>query len=211
MLYILRLTNGNCLVVLAANEPAARRIAGKVTLDSAGDVVTVRRLQDFAVLLCPTQDGSLDVSQWDDTTLDNVLATEYPSLNEAYRAANSQCFEKPSGAPASNLEALNSWHEKNLGIIRQGIEIERKKFNANRKKFRLARPRQSPLAPAPDFANYRSCLRAPRNLAHSRHRNRCRISLRELPLMPVRIDRRHVARPVQFRNLLARKIPTLRR
>ena len=142
MLYILRLTDGNCLVVLAANEPSARQIAGKVTLDSAAEVVSARRLQDFAVLLCPTEDGSLDVSQWDDTTLDNILATEYPSLNEAYRAANSQSFEKPPGAPPSNLGALNTWHEKNLGVIRQGLEIERKKFQRKPEEV----PRRAPKA-----------------------------------------------------------------
>jgi hypothetical protein len=141
MLYILRLTDGNCLVVLAANEASARQIAGKVTLGSAADVVTVRRLQDFAVLLCPTEDGSLEVSQWDDTTLDKILATEYPSLNDAYRAANSQRFEKPSGR-ASNLEALNTWHEKNLGGIRQGLEIERKKFQRKPEEV----PRRAPKA-----------------------------------------------------------------
>lgn len=143
MLYILRLTDGNCLVVLAANEPSARQIAGKVTLDSAAEVVTVRRLQDFAVLLCPTEDGSLDISQWDDTTLDNILATEYPSLNDAYRAANWQRFEKPSGA-ASNLEALNTWHEKNVGIIRQGLELERKKFQRKPEEVEARTPKSKP-------------------------------------------------------------------
>src|ERR1700722_17710033 len=152
MLYILRLTDGNCLVVLAANEHAARQIAGRMNGDSAADVVSVRRLQDFAVLLCPTEDGSLDVSQWDDTTLDNILATEYPSLNEAYRAANSQRFEKPPGAPPSNLGALNTWHEKNLGSFARVLRSSARSSNANRKKFRAARPRGRPLGAATDVA-----------------------------------------------------------
>ncbi len=143
MLYILRLTDGNCLVVLAANEHAARQIAGRMNGDSAADVVSARRLEDFAVLLSPNEDGSLDVSHWDDTTLDNILATEYPSLNDAYRAANSQRFEKPAGA-ASNLEALNRWHEKNVGIIRQGLELERKRFQRKPEEVEARTPKSKP-------------------------------------------------------------------
>ena len=44
MLYILRLTNGDCVITLAADERSAHETAKKLSQDEAADVATVRRL-----------------------------------------------------------------------------------------------------------------------------------------------------------------------
>jgi len=36
------------------------------------------------------------VAHWDDATLDDILESEYPQLNEAYRRANAEPFLKAS-------------------------------------------------------------------------------------------------------------------
>jgi hypothetical protein len=96
MLYILRLTNGDCVITLAADERSAHETAKELSQDEAADVATVRRLDGFGVQFSPTEDGSLEVAHWDDATLDDILESEYPQLNEAYRRANAEPFLKAS-------------------------------------------------------------------------------------------------------------------
>jgi len=134
MLYILRLSNGNCVVTLADDELSARQSAEKFGREHTAEVVSVRRLDSFAVQLSPTDDGSLELAEWEDSTLDEILASEYPRLKEAYRRANAEPFSKPAHSAASNsaassLEALRNWHEANAGIIREGLQFERDRFS----------------------------------------------------------------------------------
>ena len=128
MLYILRLTDGDCIVVLAPDEQTARQAAAKLNTDEATNVATVRPLDNFGLRFSPTEDGSLEASHWDDATLDGILASEYPALNEAYRRANAAPFAK---APAAEpiLPHLKSEFERNMEIIREGLDLERRRFN----------------------------------------------------------------------------------
>src|SRR5208282_4376175 len=127
MLYVLRLTNGDSVVVLAADERSARKIATTLNPDEAAEVDSVRRLDSFALQLSPNEEGTLEVAHWHDATLDNILVNEYPLLNDAYRRANAEPFlqaPNPHDPPLSQLKAA---HERNKDIIRQGLRLERQR------------------------------------------------------------------------------------
>ncbi len=125
MLYILRFTNGTCVVALAADEAAARQSALKIPLEDGVEIATVRPLDHFAVQLAPTEDGSLDVVHWDAATLDDVLISEFPLLDQAIRRANAQPFVNPAGTSPAGLGGLQAWYEKNNEIIGEALRQER--------------------------------------------------------------------------------------
>jgi hypothetical protein len=127
MLFILRLTNGDCVITMEADECSARQTAGKLSLDES-HVVSVRQLSSFAVQLSPTEDGSLEVARWDDAMLDDVLANEYPLLDQAYRRANSAPFAVANDPEEPILSHLKSAYEQNAEIIREGLRLERQRF-----------------------------------------------------------------------------------
>ncbi|MGD1024586.1 MAG: hypothetical protein ABR880_17500 [Candidatus Sulfotelmatobacter sp.] len=129
MLYILRLANGDCIVTMAADERSAVETAKRLSHDAAAEVVAVRPLDGFAVQFSPTEDGSLEVAHWDDATLDNILASEYPCLNEAYRRANADPFRKASDSEEAILSHLKSEHDRNTEIIRAGLRLELERFS----------------------------------------------------------------------------------
>ncbi len=128
MLFILRLTNGDCIVATAADEPCARETAAKLNQDEAAAVASVRRLDTFAIRFSPTEEGSLDVAQWEDATLDSILASEYPLLNEAYRRANAMPFLQTANPQEPIFSQLKAAHERNTEIIRHGLQLERQRL-----------------------------------------------------------------------------------
>jgi len=124
MLYIVRLTNGDCVVAMAADEGGARHIASKLNLDEAAEVATIRQLDTLGIQFSPTEDGSLEVTHWDDATLDNILAHEYPLLNQACQRANAEPFLPASNPHDSAVSQLRAAYERNTDIIRQGLRQE---------------------------------------------------------------------------------------
>lgn len=143
MLYILRLANGDCIVATAADERSAVETAKRLSQDAAAEVVAVRPLDGFAVQFSPTEDGSLEVAHWDDSTLDSILASEYPCLNEAYRRANAEPFLKPSDSEEAILSHLKSEHERNTEIIREGLRLELERFSRQQVSSKLDGDRSS--------------------------------------------------------------------
>jgi hypothetical protein len=129
MLYILRLANGDSVVAMAADESAAREMAKRLSQEAAAEVVAMRPLDGFAVQFSPTEDGSLQVAHWDDATLDNILASEYPCLSEAYHRANAEPFQKASDSEEPILSHLKSEQERNTEIIRGGLRLELERFS----------------------------------------------------------------------------------
>jgi hypothetical protein len=129
MLYLLRLSNGDCVLALAADEHGARQAALQLNSDSNSTIVSLRPLDDLAVQFSPTEDGSLDVTRWSDATLDGILSKEYPFLEQAFRRANAQAFQRPTSSRPASLDDLKAWHEQNTQIIREGLQIERNKFS----------------------------------------------------------------------------------
>ena len=129
MLYVLRLSSGDCIVTAASNERRARELAGTLGLEQDEIVVDMRPLSRFAVRFSPTDCASLEVNCWDDSTLDDILRHEYPLLEEAFRLANSVRFMPAPNASRPVLEQMKSAFEQNTETIRQALreEIDRLK------------------------------------------------------------------------------------
>lgn len=128
MLYILRLASGNSMLVLAADKRRAREIAAKFNRGGPDEVTTVRCLDAFAVEFSPTEDGSLEVAQWDDETLDGILGSEYPHLYEAYLRANAASFQPASDPNLSAVAQLKDAYDRNIEVIRKALQLERKRL-----------------------------------------------------------------------------------
>jgi hypothetical protein len=129
MIYILRLTNGDCVVAMAADECAARQVAMRITtLDETPEVATIRRLDGFGVRFAPTEDGGLQVAHWEDATLDSILSNEYPVLNEACQRANAEPFLPAANLAEPVLSQLEDAYERNTDIIRNGLQQELQRY-----------------------------------------------------------------------------------
>ena len=128
MLYVLRLSGGDCIVTAAEDEISARGMASSLGLEGGETIASVRPLSDFAVRLSPNVDGSLDVESWDDSTIDDLLVHEYPQLNAALREANSVQFMPPPNPGRSVLDQLRKAHEQNREIIRRGLQLEQQRL-----------------------------------------------------------------------------------
>jgi hypothetical protein len=89
MVYVLRLSSGDSMIAAADDEQCACGLVGALKLQHREVIESVRPLPHFAVRLTPTDGGSLEVNGWDDVTIDDILAHEYPLLNDALHLANS--------------------------------------------------------------------------------------------------------------------------
>ena len=131
MLYVLRLSTGDCIVADAQNEDLARDLASAYGLEQGESVVSIRALSRFAARFSPTDCASLDVASWDDATLDDILAHEYPVLNEAFHKANSLPFLQTPIENADILTQFKGAHEQNVEVIRKGLRMELQRFTAD--------------------------------------------------------------------------------
>lgn len=130
MVYVLRLSSGDCVLADAPNERIARDLADTLGLEQDETVVEIRALPRFAVRLSPTDSGSLEVNSWDDSTLDDILTHEYPLLEEAFRRANSMRFMPAPTPTRAVLEQLKESYEQNTEIIRKGLRQELERYRS---------------------------------------------------------------------------------
>jgi len=77
-LFVLRLRNGNCVVVAAGDDAAARQRAKGLKADV--EIATVRELESFAAQFLLTDGGELKSILLDEQTLADLRAHEYPIL-----------------------------------------------------------------------------------------------------------------------------------
>ena len=105
-LFVLRLRNGNCVVVAAGDDAGARRRAKDLRADV--QIVTVRELESFAAQFLLTDDGELKSILLDEQTLADLRAHEYPILNSARTQsyANFNSSETDSKAEPVLYDAL---------------------------------------------------------------------------------------------------------
>jgi len=129
MLYVLRLSSGDCIVTSAADEPSARALNGTLKLEDGETIASVRPLSSFSIRLSPTDDASLEVKSWDDPSLDDILINEYPLLNEAFHLANSVRFMPPPNSKRPLVEQLREAHEQNSEILRKALRLELERLN----------------------------------------------------------------------------------
>ena len=130
MLFIMRLSKGDCIIAAAQDECRARDLAGGLLAQDGEAVVSVRKLPRYCVRMSPTEQGSLDVHCWDDASLDNILDQEYPALSDAFRTANSLPLlpaAKTAGPPLSQLKQA---FEENTEMIRRGLRLEQNRFSS---------------------------------------------------------------------------------
>src|SRR5712692_905088 len=80
-LFVLRLRDGNCVVVAAGDDAAARQRVKNLMSDV--EIATVRELESFAAQFLLTDDGELKSILLDEQTLADLRAHEYPILNSA--------------------------------------------------------------------------------------------------------------------------------
>lgn len=142
MLFIVRLSNGDCVVAMAEDERSAGESALKLSLEHTAEIATIRRLESFAVQFTPTEDGSLEAVQWEDATLESILAHEYPLLHEACQRANAEPL-MPTGQTIdkSSLSQLQAAYQRNLEKIREGLGRELKRpVEQMASKSKAARP-----------------------------------------------------------------------
>jgi len=128
MVYVLRLANGDSIITKARDVREARDLAGCLAKEAGDVVVAVRPLPRFCIRLSPADSGTLDISQWDDATLDDILKHEYPVLDDAIRSANKMpLFSSPSpGKPV--FEQLRDGYKENTEVIREGIRQEQQRL-----------------------------------------------------------------------------------
>ncbi len=130
MMYVMRLMNGDCVIASAHNEQSARDFADHLGIDDAQPVVSIRELSRFGVRFSPDDQGSLEVHSWDDAALDDILANEYPVLNDAFRRANAVPLMAATGSTESSMLQLKHGYEANTAIIREGLRLERKRLSS---------------------------------------------------------------------------------
>jgi hypothetical protein len=139
MLYVLRLSSGDCMVAASEDERSARELAGRMGLQEGETIASIRPLSRFGVRFSPTDSGSLDVNSWDDSTLDDILIHEYPILNEALQKANAMRFVPTPNREKPVLDQLRDAHEKNSEIIRKGLRQEVERLTSEPAKQKAAR------------------------------------------------------------------------
>lgn len=131
-IYVLRLRDGNCLMVNALNEDHARK---NVEPLAASEVVTVRELDAFVAQFVLNDNGELTATLLDKETIADLHQHEYPMLG----AATAQSYadfgvsETDSKTEAVRFNSTarrhaQEWDERDKEIVRFAVEQERLRF-----------------------------------------------------------------------------------
>ena len=131
-IYVLRLRDGNCIVVDAANKDAARKNVKPLV---ASEVVTVRELEAFVAQFVLNDNGELSATLVDKETVADLHQHEYPML----KAANAQSYadfgvsETDSKTDVVRFSSTarrhaQEWEQRDQQIVRYAVEQERSRF-----------------------------------------------------------------------------------
>ena len=132
-LYVLRLRDGNCIVLDAPNEDSARERAKSL---AASEVATARKLDSFVVQVALTDEGELTATILDKDTVSELHQHEYPML----QAANTQSymdFDASETDSKTDTVLFNSdvnlhtqqWDKRDKESLRFAVEQERLRFS----------------------------------------------------------------------------------
>src|SRR5437868_866346 len=130
--YVLRLRDGNCIVVDARNEEKARESAKPL---AGSEVVSARKLKSFVVQFALCDEGHLAATLVDKNTLSDLHEHEYPML----RAANAQSYADFDTSETDNKSEPvlfdsaasrhgKEWDKRDKQIVRYAVEQERSRF-----------------------------------------------------------------------------------
>ena len=129
MLFVLRLSTGDSIITVAQDEESARLQTGTIKLEEGEFIASVRPLPSLAVRVSPSEHGDLEVHSWDAATLDDILINEYPLFKEALRSSNSVRFMPPPDANRPLMEELREARQKNIEILKKGIQEEAERLS----------------------------------------------------------------------------------
>lgn len=132
-LYVLRLRDGNCIILDAPNEDSARERAKPL---AASEVATARKLDSFVVQFALTNAGELTATLLDKNTVSDLHQHEYPML----QAANAQSYmdfdasetDSNSDPVLFNGDAnlhVQQWDQRDKEILHFAVQQERLRFS----------------------------------------------------------------------------------
>ena len=131
-LYVLRLRDGNCIVVDAPSEDKARDRAKPL---AASEVATARKLDSFVAQFTLTDGGDFSGTLLDNNTLADLHTHEYPLLKAA-RAQSYMDFDASETDSKTDAVLFNSgarayandWDQRDRRMVLYAVEQERLRF-----------------------------------------------------------------------------------
>lgn len=131
-LYVLRLRDGNCIVVDAPSEEKAMERAKPL---AASEIATARKLESFVAQFSLTDEGELTAILLEKETVAELHEHEYPMLNAAhaqsYMDFNASETDSKTDAVLFNQDATvhaQEWDRRDEQIIHYAVEQERLRF-----------------------------------------------------------------------------------
>jgi len=130
--YVLRLRDGNCIVVEAPSEEEARERARPL---AASEVATARKLESFVAQFTLTDEGELAATILDKNTISELHQHEYPLLHAAhvhsYQDFGASETDSPTDAVLFDAAASRhreQWGKRDKQIVHYAVEQERLRF-----------------------------------------------------------------------------------
>ena len=132
-LYVLRLRDGNCIVVDAPSEEKARERAKPL---AASEIATARKLGSFVAQFALTDEGELAATLLDKKTIADLHEHEYPLLNAAH-AQSYMDFDASETDSKTETVLFSSeashhaqdWDRRDKQIVRYAVDQERLRFS----------------------------------------------------------------------------------
>jgi hypothetical protein len=131
-LYVLRLRDGNCIVVDAPSGEKARERARPL---AASEVATTRKLDSFVAQFALNNDGELTSTLLDRNTISDLHQHEYPLLQSAHAQSymdfdHSETESKTSAILYDSKASVHAreWDKRDKDIVRFAVEQERLRF-----------------------------------------------------------------------------------
>jgi hypothetical protein len=132
-LYVLRLRDGNCIILDAPNEDSARERAKPL---AASEVATARKLDCFVVQFALTDEGELTATLLDKNTVSDLHQHEYPMLQAAhaqsYMDFDASETDSKTDAVLFNGDAnrhVRQWDKRDKQILHFAVQQERLRFS----------------------------------------------------------------------------------
>lgn len=132
-LYVLRLRDGNCIVVDAPSEEKARERARPL---AASEVATARKLDSFVAQFALNDDGELSATLLDKNTISDLHQHEYPLLHAAHTQSYMDFGDSETDSKTdavlydSNARAhARDWDTRDKDIVQFAVQQERLRFS----------------------------------------------------------------------------------
>lgn len=131
-LYVLRLRDGNCIIV---DAPSEEKAAARALSLAASEVASVRELKSFVAQFSLTDEGELTASILDRKTVAELHQNEYPLLGAAHAHSYEDFGDSETDSntnavrfnPAAGLHA-KQWDTRDKATLRYAVEQERLRF-----------------------------------------------------------------------------------